>query len=214
MRELQEQAERIRRLTAEPEAIRRMRELQEQAERIRRLTAEPEAIRRMRELQEQAERMNQLISEPQVVARMRHLQERAEHSDRLMSPLGLDDLTNQLQGLTQADVVTRLDLGTHRAEAEPALASLRDATSAWVADAHTEPMDASAEVPATDFGWVELLPTITQLKLLNATMDVLNAMLLLVACVAPSSAPPMPLLLTIEVLIRLARMLFQRLDAQ
>jgi hypothetical protein len=168
----------------------------------------------MRELQEQSERVRQLMTEPDAVRQMRELQEQSERVRQLMSPSGRDVLTSHLQALTQPEFIAQLDLGLEAGQAEVGLRSLGDAASAWIATAQLEPLAPSSELPATDFGWVELLPTLAQLNLLPSTMDVLNGLFLLVSYLAPGSAPPMALLLMIEALLRLARFLFARVDSQ
>jgi hypothetical protein len=213
MREVQEQSERIRQMMAEPEGLRRMRELQEQSERIRQMMAEPEGLRRMRELQEQSERIRQMMAEPEGLRRMRELQEQSERIRQMTGPAGRDVLTSQLRALTQPDFIASLRLSSLSDEDDRTLSKLPEAMSTWVAEAGAVPMVPSFEPTSDEFAWVELLPSVAQLKLLNSTLDILNGLLLLIAYLAPESAPPMPMLLTIEVLLRLVRFLFVRLDS-
>jgi hypothetical protein len=74
----------------------------------------------------------------------------------------------------------------------------------WSADVEAITAAGTDELSQPGFGWIDLLPSIALLRLLLTTMAALNAALILVAWVEPGLAP-MPLLLTIELLIRLAQ---------
>jgi vacuolar-type H+-ATPase subunit I/STV1 len=219
LRRIREQQERTRQLTEGPDFLRRIRE---QQERTRQLTEGPDFLRRIRE---QQERTRQLTEGPDFLRRIREQQEQIrrlteapefnlrfqETLDELRSPVGLSELASELESAESAAgavVDSSLD---HEAQADQALGELRAALEEWNADAGGAAAFAAGSDSEAAFGWIDVLPTVVQLKLLLSTLDVLNGLLLVVGYLSPASVP-MAVVLVAEALIRLNRALLERLN--
>lgn len=138
---------------------------------------DPDVTRYLRQLQEQSDRIRRAMAQPEAVRAMRQLEEQSERIRKLTGPFGRDLLAAQLQVLTQRDFVDEIGLRPEGGEAMSTLATVREATAAWIEEAQSAAISPEAQPPPEDFGWVELLPTVVQLKLLMATMDVLSGLL-------------------------------------
>jgi hypothetical protein len=155
----------------------------------------------IRELQEQVQAAVDLSGINKLQEQMR----------RLVEAPGVQQLQEQLQAVSRSVLLGDLP-GLAVPIDEARIEGLRDAVMEWSEAASTSTQQPAASEIDVEFGWIDLLPTFAQLKLLVATMDILNATLLLLSYLEPESAPPMALLLVTEVLIRLVRTLLDRLE--
>ncbi len=184
----------------EPPAIMR---IQQQVEQMRGLM-EPPAIMR---IQQQVEQMRGLM-EPPAIMRIQ------EQMRALSQPDGLARIQEQVRTLVDPGLLRTVEQATVvQGGGEAPTSELQNAVAAWSSAAVAASAAASAETPQGEFGWIDLLPSVAQLKLLVPTCSVLNAALILLAYLEPGTIPT-ALLLTIEVLARLAQALVDRLPAE